>query len=231
MLTKTATITTSAAKPHSRPMSSFFGLCFGPISGEETPPPGAGAYQSPWPWGASGAGMPQTVQKRAPGASRLPQRGQMPGPNGAAAPVWGAPAAPCCGGTDCAGPAEADRVVSDGADGSGAGAPQLVQKRTPSSSGAPHFVQVRGAAGCVDAVGSAKLGCLSGYGAFRGDGLLGQHGAAGAADHGAVRQLRAAFRAEHGKTSFLFRIFSHCNIRLSILQSILCVLYSHYLLF
>ena len=87
MPAKTATITTSAAKPHSRPMSSFFGLCFGPISGEETPPPGAGAYQSPWPWGASGAGMPQTVQKRAPGASRLPQRGQMPGPNGAAAPV------------------------------------------------------------------------------------------------------------------------------------------------
>lgn len=37
--------------------------------------------------------------------------------------------------------------------------------------------------------------------------LLGQHGAAGAADHGAVGQLRAAFRAEHGKTSFLFWIF------------------------
>ena len=68
-------------------MSSFFGLCFGPISGEEAVPPGAGAYQLPWPWGTSGAGMPQTVQKRAPGANRLPQRGQMPGPNGAAAPV------------------------------------------------------------------------------------------------------------------------------------------------
>ena len=78
--------------------------------------------------------------------------------------------------------------------------------------------------------GFGRLGCRR-VRRFRGDGLLGQHGAAGAADHGAVRQLRAAFRAEHGKTSFLFRIFSHCNIRLSILQSILCVLYSHYLLF
>lgn len=92
--------------------------------------------------------MPQTVQKRAPGASRLPQRGQMPGP------------------------AEADRVVSDGADGSGAGAPQLVQKRTPSSSGAPHFVQVRGAAGCVDAVGSAGWDA-GGYGAFGATGCSG----------------------------------------------------------
>lgn len=78
--------------------------------------------------------------------------------------------------------------------------------------------------------GFGRLGCRR-VRRFRGDGLLGQHGAAGAADHGTVRQLRAAFRAEHGKTSFLFRIFSHCNIRLSILQSILCVLYSHYLLF
>ena len=47
MPAKTATITTSAAKPHSRPMSSFFGLCFGPISGEETVLPGGGAYQLP----------------------------------------------------------------------------------------------------------------------------------------------------------------------------------------
>ena len=47
--------------------------------------------------------------------------------------------APAPGGTDCA--------VSAQADGSGAGAPQLVQKRTPSSSGAPHWAQVRGALG------------------------------------------------------------------------------------
>ena len=80
--------------------------------------------------------MPQTVQKRAPGASWLPQRGQIPGPNGAAAPVQAPDAAPCCGGTDCAGSAEAGC--------SGTGAPQLVQKRIPSSSGAPHCAHVRG---------------------------------------------------------------------------------------
>ena len=68
-------------------------------------------------------------------------------------------------------------------------------------------------------------------GLLLGERMLGQHRAADAADDGAVRKLRAAFRAEHGKTSFLFRIFSRCNIRLSILQSILCVLYSHYLIF
>ena len=122
---RTAAITTSAAKPHSRPMSCVFGLCLAPISGEETAPPGADAYQPVWPCGASGTRVPQTVQKRAPGFRRLPQCGQTPGIKEAAVS--------CRGGTDCAGSGR-----------SGTGAPQLVQKRIPSSSGAPHCAHVRG---------------------------------------------------------------------------------------
>ena len=116
-------------------MSSFFGLCFGPISGEEAVPPGAGVYQLPWPWGTSGAGMPQTVQKREPGTSRLPQRGQMPGMNGAAAYQL-----PWSWGT------------------SGAGMPQTVQKREPGTSRLPQRGQMpgmNGAAAPVQTPGAA----------------------------------------------------------------------------
>ena len=230
MPAKTATITTSAAKPHSRPMSSFFGLCFGPISGEETAPPGAGRIPVALALGCFGRGHAADGAKTRAGrepaaaarADARAERGRRAGVGRVRRVLLRRDGLRRAGGSGsrCVGRSRR----------SGTGAPQLVQKRTPSSSGAPHRAQVRGAAGCADAVGSAGWD-VGGIRRLRGGGLLGQHGAAGAADHGAVRQLRAAFRAEHGKTSFLFRIFSHCNIRLSILQSILCVLYSHYLLF
>ena len=70
----------------------------------------------------------------------------------------------CCGGTDCA--------VSEEAGRSGTGAPQLVQKRTPSSSGAPHRAQVRGALGWADAVFSAGWD-VGGYGVFGAAGCSG----------------------------------------------------------
>lgn len=230
MPAKTATITTSAAKPHSRPMSSFFGLCFGPISGEETVPAGRRRIPVALALGRFGA---RACRKRCKNARRpragCRSAGKCPGRTGP----------PRRYGRACRALLRRDGLCRAGGSGSrcvgrsrrfrrgraavGAKANAVIERRAAFRAGA------RGG-GLRGRSGFGRLGCRR-VRRFRGDWLLGQHGAAGAADHGAVRQLRAAFRAEHGKTSFLFRIFSHCNIRLSILQSILCVLYSHYLLF
>lgn len=221
MPAKSATITTSAAKPHSRPMSSFFGLCFGPISGEETVPPGTDAYQSVWPCGASARACRRRCKNahlvrtgcrsvgRRPGRTGPPRRCRTRSPCPAAA----GRTAPCQ--RKRAVPARARRSWCKSARRPRAG--HRTERRCAGRwAGRTRCFRPVGTSG--DTASSERLAARAAWRRRR----------------GRSRRCRTAARRISGRAwQNLVSVldFSHCNIRLSILQSILCVLYSHYLIF
>ena len=216
-------------------MSSFFGLCFGADLRRGDPRRRARAHTSrAWPWGASGAGHAADGAKtRAGRSSRLPQRGQMPGQQ---------PPRRCRTRSPC--PAAAVRTAPGGESGSrcvgrsrrfrrgraavGAKTHTVIERRAAFRAGARSVGGV-----CADAVGSAGCGCRP---ARR---CRGRRACSGSIAPQA-RQMTALSEscAPHFGQSMARPRFCYLDLDilivtsgLSILQSILCVVYSHWLRF